>query len=744
MFREIELAEKLPKRNLILTAAAASITLAVVAVVLAGPSVSACQGSPEGLVACLRQRVVDFGLLPRSGPEAIVTAPQQAPTNPEPPPEPAAVPPAEANAELPALTLLRAEPDGSLVIAGTGRPGTGIVVYADGEPLGVTEAEASGDWAVVPDAPLAPGGVEIAVGEAGSDRLSEQSFVVVIDPDRTSEPLVIASKPGEASSVLQGLPQREAVPLDRPAPVSEPEAVLEPQPETVPSPRPDVAAPPPNAPSAPDLDVAAFAPESEPSTEPPAQTPAPAAPQSTEPPAPDSTPEAGPVDASPADRSIALAEPERAEPEIPAASVPAVIVPLSIDAIEIDGKANFFAGGGTEGATVRLYVDDKFVADAEVAEGRWLVEAASVLTRQSQRVRVDMLKPGTAEVAARAEVNFVVDFPAAGQEPQPAEPAEKAAPPAPPPPIKVAVAPEAVPSAGAESSFGVRVAAEATPTVVEPQISVEIAPEAAASAGVGRSLSPAAPAVLRLPADRDLSVAADAEPSVPPYRDIAAVEEPAPAAPPAGAPEQVAKEPRHTGDKAPDAEIAGVPETAVTAEPRPEPVAPATPAPAAEPRTAVEPEIQPMPAPEAKAEPEPAPEADAQPARQLPAPSRPASSPSLVRPLEPEHETSPESAIAELPAPGATDEFPSVVELAPPEDDVPTLRAVPVGDPDAMRFASGKAIIRRGDNLWSIARRVYGAGLKFTTIYKANKDQIRSPHRIYPGQVFDLPLVYDE
>jgi nucleoid-associated protein YgaU len=62
-----------------------------------------------------------------------------------------------------------------------------------------------------------------------------------------------------------------------------------------------------------------------------------------------------------------------------------------------------------------------------------------------------------------------------------------------------------------------------------------------------------------------------------------------------------------------------------------------------------------------------------------------------------------------------------------------------VGDPEGQRIASGKAIIRRGDNLWTIARRVYGEGIKYTTIYKANTGQIRNPNRIYPGQVFDLP-----
>lgn len=65
--------------------------------------------------------------------------------------------------------------------------------------------------------------------------------------------------------------------------------------------------------------------------------------------------------------------------------------------------------------------------------------------------------------------------------------------------------------------------------------------------------------------------------------------------------------------------------------------------------------------------------------------------------------------------------------------------AVPVGDPEAQRFASGKAIIRRGDNLWTIARRVYGAGIRYTTIYEANTQQIRDPDWIYPGQVFELP-----
>ena len=48
-------------------------------------------------------------------------------------------------------------------------------------------------------------------------------------------------------------------------------------------------------------------------------------------------------------------------------------------------------------------------------------------------------------------------------------------------------------------------------------------------------------------------------------------------------------------------------------------------------------------------------------------------------------------------------------------------------------------IIRRGDNLWTISRRLYGRGIRYSTIYEANADQIRNPHWIYPGQIFVLP-----
>jgi nucleoid-associated protein YgaU len=82
--------------------------------------------------------------------------------------------------------------------------------------------------------------------------------------------------------------------------------------------------------------------------------------------------------------------------------------------------------------------------------------------------------------------------------------------------------------------------------------------------------------------------------------------------------------------------------------------------------------------------------------------------------------------------------------VRPPGQPVTILRLLPFGDPDEGRYNVGKAIIRRGDTLWSIARRYYGHGIHYRTIFHANRELIHRPWRIFPGQVFDLPLVTDD
>lgn len=573
--------------------------------------------------------MAEVGLLPAAPAPAVAEVEEPAPevaavVEEAVPEEPAldVTPPADAAVDVDSVIaatfgLLRAEPDGSVVIAGSGRPGSKVQVFANGELLGAVEVEASGDWVFVPDAPLSAGGLEITLGEEGKDGTAEDSFIVVINEDKTSQPLVVASKPGEASEVLQGLVAPTAIAgtadaaetpavaaASEPAATEEPTAVTAAAADTPAEPTepatatmdvaalPEAAATPEAAPAATTAETPAAAASPEPAaavadaepaatSEPAVTAESPATAEPADAATADPATATGDADVAATDTDVAATETETPATAEPAATEPpAVIVadiPPTIDAIEIETDRTFFAGAGPDGGVIRLYVDDSHVADAVVSGGRWLVEAGPVLDKPSQRVRGDLLQPNSATVVGRAEVDFVVDVPAVDA------------------PVAVAEAP---------------------------------APEA----------------------------------------------QPEPAsAPEAAAPEAV--------DTPPAPEAAVEPETAQTA--------------------ATEP-AEPVSEPEAVA-----------------VAAQPATDPAATE--------------------AAPVEEPAVVAETPAEPAVPTMVAVSLGDPEAQRFASGKAIIRRGDNLWTIARRVYGEGLKYTTIYQANTGQIRDPDRIYPGQVFDLP-----
>lgn len=60
--------------------------------------------------------------------------------------------------------------------------------------------------------------------------------------------------------------------------------------------------------------------------------------------------------------------------------------------------------------------------------------------------------------------------------------------------------------------------------------------------------------------------------------------------------------------------------------------------------------------------------------------------------------------------------------------------------PGESDMAAGEEVtVEPGNSLWRIARRTYGRGIRYTLIYQANKQQIRDPDLIYPGQIFILP-----
>ena len=66
--------------------------------------------------------------------------------------------------------------------------------------------------------------------------------------------------------------------------------------------------------------------------------------------------------------------------------------------------------------------------------------------------------------------------------------------------------------------------------------------------------------------------------------------------------------------------------------------------------------------------------------------------------------------------------------------------ALPFTQAAAVEPAPGESyVVQRGNNLWRIAQRAYGAGTRYLIIYSANPDQIRNPDKIYPGQIFKIP-----
>lgn len=65
--------------------------------------------------------------------------------------------------------------------------------------------------------------------------------------------------------------------------------------------------------------------------------------------------------------------------------------------------------------------------------------------------------------------------------------------------------------------------------------------------------------------------------------------------------------------------------------------------------------------------------------------------------------------------------------------------AVPVAAPAAIAADAVNVTVQPGFTLWQIARERFGDGVMYVKVYDANRDQIRDPDLIYPGQVFTLP-----
>lgn len=73
------------------------------------------------------------------------------------------------------------------------------------------------------------------------------------------------------------------------------------------------------------------------------------------------------------------------------------------------------------------------------------------------------------------------------------------------------------------------------------------------------------------------------------------------------------------------------------------------------------------------------------------------------------------------------------------QDSATTIAATTTAPTAAPVPSITQVTVERGSTLWAIAREKYGEGLMYVRVFEANKDLIRNPDLIYPGQVFHLP-----
>ena len=69
----------------------------------------------------------------------------------------------------------------------------------------------------------------------------------------------------------------------------------------------------------------------------------------------------------------------------------------------------------------------------------------------------------------------------------------------------------------------------------------------------------------------------------------------------------------------------------------------------------------------------------------------------------------------------------------------PASSANPEAAPAAAPSAGSTYIVQSGDTLWKIASRAYGDGSFYPRIFEANRDVLKQPEHILPGQQLVIP-----
>ncbi|NLS03018.1 LysM peptidoglycan-binding domain-containing protein [Rhizobium sp. P32RR-XVIII] len=253
-------------------------------------------------------------------------------------------PAAEATSgpKLPAFDVLRVEPDGSTVIAGSAAPNSKLEIFDGDKLVTTTEVGPTGDFAAVLDNPLAAGDHQLvlkATGKDGKSQTSEEVATVSVPKDGSgSELLAMVSKPGAASRII-------------------------------------------TAPKAETPAAATATGEQLASTQPPAVV-------------------AGSADIASTAPAVSTS------PQADGNAAPSAPAEVMVNAVEIEGKKIFVAGSAKANATVLAYADDKLIGKATAgADGHFVIDGAMDLSVGDHKIRVDVVD-GSGKVLVRASVNF--------------------------------------------------------------------------------------------------------------------------------------------------------------------------------------------------------------------------------------------------------------------------------------------------------------------------------------------------
>jgi hypothetical protein len=318
-------------------------------------------------------------------PAAVVPADAVTPS-----PQPKPAPSIQADVPRPQFDIVRIEASGEAVIAGHAAPKAKIAVTDHGLVVAEADADAAGQFVVLPPA-FAPGGHALGLTARVGDGAPVQSpGVVGVDVPQPTQPAP-AEPPKTVASVEPAAPK----PAPSPTPVRKLVTAAAPPAVSSSAAQASLARAEPTKPAAPKVAQTTVA----------ATTVAAAAPlKPAEPPS------------AKTDASVAAAPPPKpADPVVLAradAAAPAAAPPrTAITGVAADEAGRMVTTGvATPGALLRLYLNGSFLANVTAgAKGTWSLTIEHGMTGGAYAIRADEIDRAKGAVISRAEVPF--DYP---------------------------------------------------------------------------------------------------------------------------------------------------------------------------------------------------------------------------------------------------------------------------------------------------------------------------------------------